>query len=394
MFNFFNKLSNVDIVKSLASDLSAQISIINKTSNLTTIEDVKVKLLNILEQAEQYEKSWEIIENFNLLRTQIRALCRIIVAVTYIDKAEAMKASGKTTNELQYLINAFDSIQTNKATEEDFVLLKYLYRDKSYISIHSIKKRLALLGFKEFNKHSNITEKEDSNVRDCSYESSLTLLNNACPYCGELIEKIPKTKCTCSSCKNPVYLKPSIDDPNIIVFLTSKQKDIYYEKYNDNRDADKLIKEIYNILEKPFDLGLKRLEKRISDSSNILSRFDNAWAMVNEIILEIMERKLTEDNLKNLKMIYFEMALIMSQKGKPWKYIYVSHDEMDLRGYKLIGVNKVDISFDKDCECYKTCKQQFKKSYSIKTLLENKEELMGNKCMSDWCTCMYLPSID
>lgn len=146
--------------------------------------------------------------------------------------------------------------------------------------------------------------------------------------------------------------------------------------------------ERYGINNKLFEKERLELSKKFGKDP---SEEDVIWSIFNQLIIRFA------DNLQELKMIYYEMALFLNEEGRDSFQMGEMSRKMELLLLKKQGIKKVKILGTNGCE---KCRKQNGKSYSISTALKtmplpNKECTYHlNNDKYGFCRCCWVAVFD
>jgi len=175
-------------------------------------------------------------------------------------------------------------------------------------------------------------------------------LQPICPYCKEILDKIPKRKSKCSFCKKDIYVR-------------SRQK-IFSSNILKKDDAIAVdwFKRLEDFGIKVNDFSDKRIELSKKFGQEAKST-DVIWGLFNKLILK-------ETDLQELKILYFEMALFLNNENKDSVWVAQLSHEMELKYWKQQRVIKgVEIFADQCCD---ECRKLHKKVLTIDEAIEEK----------------------
>jgi len=145
-----------------------------------------------------------------------------------------------------------------------------------------------------------------------------------CPYCQNILEKMPSRKTTCPFCKKHIYVKSG-------KLLTEEEAKAIEQKWKFKHDLEKL-----GISEKEYNSHKEKLAEKFGFEPKF---FDVAWDMLNIKALELAKSR----NFNNLGILYYEMALFLNEKGKDFFHILQQSSKAKLEHLKTMGVKKVEI---------------------------------------------------
>ena len=188
-----------------------------------------------------------------------------------------------------------------------------------------------------------------------------------CPYCSEVLEKKPARKKICPSCSKPIFIRKG-------VLLTQAQTEAI--------DAQKRL-EMFDISIAEFKKTRKALQKKFGSEP---STNDIVWRILNNLISRAKSDA-------NLKMVYFEMALIANAEGKDPKPYQEQAIRQDLLSYKRMNVKKVEIFGMSDNFACEHCKSLAHKVISIDKALQDMP-IPGDCTSSEGCRCIFSPADD
>lgn len=199
----------------------------------------------------------------------------------------------------------------------------------------------------------------------------------SCPHCGTILDKVPSRKTKCPHCGKDIYVRTK-QTLYSTPLLTESQA-----------DATDLIKN--------FEfLGLNDVVFR-NKQSQLTAKFgtpasvdDTIWGIYNSLTIDLAK----SGDFSQLSIMYGQMALFLTKRGKDGQRLMVEANKMTMRDYAKIGVLDFEIqaSFDACPACKSLDGAKFKMS---KELLE-KPLLPPNNCSCTlWkdtpslCGCNY-----
>lgn len=198
------------------------------------------------------------------------------------------------------------------------------------------------------------------------------LLKSACPYCGSMLEKIPKRKSPCPNCQNIIFVrnKKMVTERKAIMLDFIKNCEFYGANENEYLRMEDKLKNKFDFEPNPRDV---------------------VWGYYNKLILK------NAGNYQNLKSLYYSMALMLNKEKKECFHLLQQAIKMELLEYKRSGfIKKVKISTSgKDNSC-DNCLKQDSKTFTINTALE-KMPIPNKDCTHTlydenrgFCRCYYI----
>lgn len=194
-----------------------------------------------------------------------------------------------------------------------------------------------------------------------------------CPYCNEILEKKPSRKTKCPFCKKYIYVKS--------------------DKLVTEEEA-KAIEQKWKFIHELKDLGISEGDYNNQKKSLTIKKgfepkhVDIIWDLLNKKTMELAKNK----DFNGLKMLYYQMALFLNEKGKNFFHVLQQSRKMELESLRIMGIKKVIIISSDGCS---SCKELNDKILTIKEALKtmpipNKNcsyKLYNGK--SGFCRCMY-----
>jgi hypothetical protein len=201
------------------------------------------------------------------------------------------------------------------------------------------------------------------------------LLKSACPYCGSMLEKIPKRKSPCPNCQNVIFVrnKKMVTERKATMIDFIKNSEFYGAYENEYLRIEDELKKKFGFEPNPSDI---------------------IWAYYNKLIVK------NSSNYQNLSSIYYSMALILNKEKKEFFHILQQSKKMELLEYKRSGfIKKVKISTSgKDNAC-DNCLKQENKTFTINAALE-KMPIPNKDCTHilydenrGFCRCCYITEV-
>lgn len=201
------------------------------------------------------------------------------------------------------------------------------------------------------------TETQDNNLEIAKHEIEPEAI---CPYCKTVLKKFPIRKTKCLHCKNFIFIRKLSDSKNktLITEEHAQEIDVEREKeYLKYRGYHNL--EGFGVTEAEF---IKRKEEHYLKYGIENNNNDVVWSLFNELLIK------KSNDVDQLKMIYYKMAVILHQEGKDnFKLLQLSAkaslDSIQLRNQSSDLVFNITISGSKDsCE---NCKKMDGKIFSM-----------------------------
>lgn len=211
-----------------------------------------------------------------------------------------------------------------------------------------------------------------------------------CPYCHKLLEKIPTKKTKCLHCGQFIFVRTNPENKSRVVATETGVKKIdrqwseiqFYKKWLENLAQ-------FNVTEKDFQTKKEALTKKFGQEAKTR---DVIWGIFNNLVASV-------NDLQQLKIIYYDMALFLNEEGRDCFHILEQCAELELRMVKQNGYSKVQISTSKNVSC-KECQKQDGIILTIEEALK-KMLLPCKKCSfrfkidkKSFCRCMYLAVTD
>ena len=201
------------------------------------------------------------------------------------------------------------------------------------------------------------------------------LLKSACPYCGSMLEKIPKRKSPCPNCNNIIFVrdKKMVTERKAMMLDFIKNSEFYGAYENEYLRIEDELKKKFGFDPNPRDIN---------------------WSYYNKLIVK------NSSNYQNLSSIYYSMALMLNKEKKEFFNLLQQSKKMELLEYKRNGfIKKVKISTSgKDNAC-DNCLKQENKTYTINTALE-KMPIPNKDCTHvlydedrGFCRCCYITEV-
>jgi len=200
----------------------------------------------------------------------------------------------------------------------------------------------------------------------------------ACPYCGVILNKIPKRKTKCPECKEYIYVR-------------SKQT-LFSSHFLTKEDAVAVdaMRELagFGIDKNHYSRKKANLSKKFGQEPNSQ---DVIWGLYNNLISKVQD-------YNEASMIYYSMALFLNKLGKPYFSVLKQSRKAELKGINKRIIKAVRIQNSGDsCEACKTIDAKiFTVEQALKEMpLPCKEctySLQGGK--PGFCRCYYELIID
>lgn len=188
-----------------------------------------------------------------------------------------------------------------------------------------------------------------------------------CPYCkNELAEK-PTRKKKCPFCENYIYVRQG-------KLLTEDEKDI-----------DDWLKRVegLGVTYKLFKEQRSKLSQEFGQQASVN---DTAWRILNSLVV-------SKQSNSNRKIIYLEMAHIVTLEGKNPNPYLTEAVKYELLDFSSSGIKKVKVTNANDSLICANCRKLENKVISINQAL--KEMPIPNNCeKKTGCRCWYSPIFD
>jgi uncharacterized Zn finger protein (UPF0148 family) len=210
-----------------------------------------------------------------------------------------------------------------------------------------------------------------------------------CPYCGVLIDKEPKGKFKCPTCKEEIHIQ-KLGDKNKLI------KKSEYEAFKSEKKKIAEENKYYRFFQY-HDLSRSYLERRKIDWFNKFKENANYPDLIWSISNELLNTYAKSNDYFNMKMLYFEMALFQKKENKKFLHLLQESRKMELYDIrkqmsKEFNYKVVIVGGELDCQ---VCKELDGKAFSIKEALD-KMPIPPKDCTHDkgWCTCCYATEIE
>jgi len=204
----------------------------------------------------------------------------------------------------------------------------------------------------------------------------------ACPSCGVKLEVTPQRKKKCPSCGQYIYVRTRPSD---------RQRVLVNEE-EANRIDDEWQK--INVMQRMAEYGIsKQVFDRIKEQ--LTQRFGVEPDFNNVIFVFLTERLVyatEKSDWATIQSSSFEMAVILHDWDMDcFKWLQESKSA-ELKGYKAMGVQKVDILTCGEDSCDR-CRALHMKRFTVSKALELMP-IPVKDCENDgWCRCDYLPVV-
>jgi len=193
-----------------------------------------------------------------------------------------------------------------------------------------------------------------------------------CPYCQNILEKMPSRKTTCPFCKKHIYVKNN-------KLVTKEEAKAIEQKRKFIHDLRRA-----RISEKEYKDHKAKLAKKFGFEPIF---FDVAWDVLNARALELAKSQ----NFNNLGILYYQMAWFLNEEGKDFFHVLQQSRKMELEHLKTMGIKKVEIMCGpKACpSCLKLDKKILTIEEAIKIMpIPNKD--CTNVLYGNFCRCQIL----
>lgn len=210
-----------------------------------------------------------------------------------------------------------------------------------------------------------------------------------CPYCGIQIDKEPKGKFKCPSCKEEIY--PEKKEGKLIMYNTKKDYETLQLKKKEQAAKNKFFRFFES-----FEISKGYLDQRRADwirRTNLTLNYDDLiWTLSNEMLLEYAKH----NKFQEMSSLYFSMAYFQKERNNEFFHLLQESRKIELYNTKkqLIGLKYKVIIVDGELDC-KACQELDGKMFSIKEALE-KMPIPPKNCTHDggWCTCCYTTELE
>ena len=201
------------------------------------------------------------------------------------------------------------------------------------------------------------------------------ILKSSCPYCGTMLEKIPKRKSPCPNCKNVIFVrnKNMVTERKAIMLDFIKNSEFYGAYENEYLRIEDELKKKFGLEPNPSDI---------------------IWAYYNKLIVK------NSSNYQKLSSIYYSMAVSLNKEGKDFFQLLQQSKKMELLEYKRGGfIKKVKVlTSGKDNSC-DSCLKLENKTFTINAALE-KMPIPNKDCTHilydenrGFCRCCYITEV-
>jgi len=214
-----------------------------------------------------------------------------------------------------------------------------------------------------------------------------------CPYCNNILPKIPKRKTKCKFCGNCYYIRTRCSDRKKVI-VTEQEIDVIEREWSIYY-LNTTTSPSYLISEEEFQEAKKISLAKGNELSIELLR-DITWGLLNKRLMSEMR----QGNWAAMGQIYYEMAQFTQKEGKDCFHLLQEAIKCRLRDYKQQGIEQVEISSAGQGNACETCHRQNGKRFTIKQALEIMP-IPVEKCSTEvftdgkgFCRCDYIPYID
>jgi len=214
-----------------------------------------------------------------------------------------------------------------------------------------------------------------------------------CPYCHQIFPKMPQRKTKCPYCKIFFYSRTRPSDQKKVL-VTEEQLKILekdWEIYSATKEFRKYLESNVGFNEK-YEKVKENLTKRWGFTP---SEGDTLWGTSIEFLLDAMK----QGDLQKMKVLYFDQALYLHQKGENHFRILQEVAKCDLKKYQKEGYKKVEILTAGEQSC-PACQKLSGKILNIEEALKdlpipvkNCSFKLNPEAPVGWCRCQYLPVI-
>lgn len=165
-----------------------------------------------------------------------------------------------------------------------------------------------------------------------------------CPYCKEELKEAPTRKKKCPNCGNYIFVRKG-------ELLTEEQATI--------KDWINRLERL-DLTEEMFEIHRAALVKQFGKPP-----------LINDVIWRFLNAQLTKSrDFFNLKIVYLEMARLVSMEGKDPKPYLVKACKMELLELKKSGTSKVKVYTCNDNLVCSECRKLENKVFTIAEALE------------------------
>ena len=217
------------------------------------------------------------------------------------------------------------------------------------------------------------------------------MIDFKCPYCKSTLSKRPERKTKCKNCGNFIFVKTDPDTRERLIVTEQEARKIE-DRWQKIQYIPRLLGNLkdYGITEQDF---LER--KKIFYEKNKFEAHDNdiAWSIYNELITKNI------DDFSKLKMLYYDMALLLFYENKDFIDTLRESKKMELMEFEDKNIiNKIIISSAGEKNACEECLKLDGRILTIDEAL-NEMPLPNIKCKNNmfsdrsegFCRCMYLP---
>jgi hypothetical protein len=217
-----------------------------------------------------------------------------------------------------------------------------------------------------------------------------------CPYCKQNLSKRPKRKTKCPHCGEYVFVRTSPSGNGSKVLVTddeAEQIDLEWQRIHSRKKWMQSLAQ-YGISDADFDRHKKSLGERFRQEPR---DSDVVWSLFHEAL----DASMKSGDLRELKMLYFEMALFAYEEGRDFFHLLEQSRKMELTEFKKGGyVEKVSIITAGDASC-EACQKLAGRVFTVDEALEQMP-IPCEDCTFDfrgrgqpgWCRCLYGAVVD
>lgn len=147
-----------------------------------------------------------------------------------------------------------------------------------------------------------------------------------CPYCSAIIDKEPKGKFKCPSCKSDIYIQKSGTEVNL---LTKDERERLNAERKKRAEKNKNFRFFEDIVDDRDFLEKKRVEylQKFECKGNY---DDLTWWVANEVQIAFVRK----NDFHNAGMVYIRQAMFQYERGKPFFHLLQEYQRMVLYDIK------------------------------------------------------------
>ena len=205
-----------------------------------------------------------------------------------------------------------------------------------------------------------------------------------CPYCRIVVTPAPVRTRKCPKCREKIVVRTKNKRK---VYLRAEE----LEAFDRARAVESLHRaaiQAADRIEIDRNAFLER-ERELAKSMPGAGPQDVFWTLANERAMNLMKGGLDAGAWRKLSNVYFQQALWLSNRGKPYWNLKEQSEMALANHYRMRGIRQLELMAS-DCP---GCKKYNGRTYAAKRA-QKEWPIREGDCTAEWCNCTWNMVVD